>query len=97
MSNNDVLIYSIKGAGKSSIYSNMTKYLKSSPALPSKLHLWGSLPTQTAIKDVKRTDFYPLSSIDSSDTVNFHIPKTPLQLLDKVEIYTELRVLSATD
>ena len=75
----------------------MSKLSKSERVLPSKLHFWGSLPTQTAIKEVKRTDFYPLSSLDSSDTVNFRIPKTPHQMLDRVEIYTEFRVLTADD
>ena len=63
--------------------------------MPSNLHLWGSLPTQTSIREVKRIDFYPISSVESSDTIDFIIPKIPKLMLDKVEILTKIRVLNA--
>ena len=73
----------------------MTKYIKSREALPSNLHIWDPLPTQTAIAETKIMDFYPISSLDSSDTVDFIIPAIPKYMLDKVEILTDLRVLTA--
>ena len=62
-------------------------------AMPSNLHLWGSLPTQTAIQEVKKIDFYPVNSIDSSDTIDFVIPKIPKLMLDRVEVLAKIRVL----
>ena len=73
----------------------MSKYVKSMEAMPSNLHLWGSLPTQTAIEEVKKLDFYPVSSIDYSDTIDFIIPKIPKLMLEHVEIVTNIRVLNA--
>ena len=73
----------------------MSKYVKSMEAMPSNLHLWGSLPTQTAIQEVKKLDFYPVSSIDYSDTIDFIIPKIPKLMLEHVEIVTNIRVLNA--
>ena len=73
----------------------MTKYVKSREALPSNLHLWESAPTQTVIAETKTVDFYPTSSIESSDTVSFVIPPMQKYMLDKVEVVTEIRVLTA--
>ena len=73
----------------------MTKYVKSREALPSNLHLWESAPTQTVIAETKTVDFYPTSSIESSDTVFFVIPPMQKYMLDKVEVVTEIRVLTA--
>ena len=64
-------------------------------AMPSNLHLWGSLPTQTAIQEVKKIDFYPVNSIDSSDTIDFVIPKISKLMLDRVEVMTKIRVVLA--
>ena len=64
-------------------------------AMPSNLHLWGSLPTQTAIQEVKKIDFYPVNSIDSSDTIDFVIPKIPKLMLDRVEVLAKIRVVQA--
>ena len=64
----------------------MTKYVKSREALPSNLHLWESAPTQTVIAETKTVDFYPTSSIESSDTVSFVIPPMQKYMLDKVEV-----------
>ena len=73
----------------------MTKYVKSQEALPSNLHIWDPVPTQTAIMETKTVDFYPTSAIDSSDTISFVIPAMQKYMLDKVELVTELRVLTA--
>ena len=72
----------------------MSKYIKSMEALPSNLHIFGSLPTQTAIKESKKIDFYPASSVDS-DTIDFIIPRIPKLMLDRVEVLTKIRVLNA--
>ena len=73
----------------------MTKYVKSQEALPSNLHIWDPVPTQTAIMETKTVDFYPTSAIDSSDTISFIIPAMQKYMLDKVELVTELQVLTA--
>jgi len=73
----------------------MTKYIKSQEALPANLHLWDPMPTQTAIAETKVMDFYPVSSLDSSDTIDFVIPAMQKYMLDRVEILTEVRVLTA--
>ena len=72
----------------------MTKYFKSPEGLPSQLHLWDPLPTQTAIMETKQVEIYPNNSLDSSDTVSFTIPAMQYYMLDKVQIVTELRVLT---
>ena len=74
----------------------MTKYIKSAEALPSHLHLWDPIPTQTAIVETKIIDIYPLTSIENSDTIPFIIPALPKGMLDKVEILTELKVTTNT-
>lgn len=73
----------------------MSKYNKSVEAMSSNLHMWGSLPTQTSIREVKKIDFYPVSSVDSSDTIDFVIPKIPKLMLSKVEVLAKIRVLNA--
>ena len=75
----------------------MTKYVKSQEALPSNLHIWDPRPTQTAIAETKIIDFYPISSLDSSDTVSFAIPAIQKHMLDRVEILTDIRVLTTTN
>ena len=72
----------------------MTKYVKSQEALPANLHIWDPQPTQTAIAETKIMDFYPISSLDSSDTVSFVIPAIQKYMLDRVEILTDVRILS---
>jgi len=42
-------------------------------------------------------DFYPICSLDSSDTVSFVIPAIQKYMLDKVEILTDIRILTLTD
>ena len=73
----------------------MTKYIKSMEALPSSLHIWDPTPTQTAIEETRVVEIYPTSSIESSDTISFIIPAMEKYMLDKVDIITELRVLTA--
>lgn len=73
----------------------MSKYNKSAEAISSNLHLWGSLPTQTSIREVKKIDFYPVNSVDSSNTIDFVIPKLPKLMLSKVEVLAKIRVLNA--
>ena len=75
----------------------MTKYVKSQEALPANLHIWDPQPTQTAIAETKIIDFYPISSLDSSDTVSFVIPAIQKHMLDRVEILTEIRILTTAD
>ena len=72
----------------------MTKYVNSSEGLPSQLHLWSPLPTQTGILATRLIDVYPNNSIDSSDTISFTIPALERLMLDSVEVFTELRVLT---
>ena len=74
----------------------MTKYVKSQEALPSNLHIWDPVPTQTAIMETKTMDIYPTSAIDSSDTISFVVPAMQKYMLDKVQIVMEIRVLTAT-
>ena len=73
----------------------MTKYVNSSEGLSSQLHLWNPLPTQTSIIASKFIDVYPSNSIDSSDTISFTIPGLEKLMLDSVEVYSELRVLTS--
>ena len=70
----------------------MTKYIKSQEALPSNLHLWDPIPTQTAVIETKTMDFYPTSSINSSDVISFTVPAMQSYMLDKVEVLTDLKV-----
>lgn len=72
----------------------MTKYIKSQEALPSCLHLWDPMPTQTAIMNSKVMEFSPISSIADSDTISFTIPPFPNYMLDSIEVITELRVIA---
>lgn len=74
---------------------NMSKYVKSQEALPAGLHIWDPLPTQTAIAETKIMDFHPLSSLDSSDTIDFVIPAIQKYMLDRVEILVDIRVRTA--
>ena len=53
------------------------------------------MPTQTGIIATKQIDVYPNNSIDSSDTISFTVPGLERHMLDSINIYTELRVLSA--
>ena len=76
-------------------FTIMSKYVKSREALPSNLHLWESAPTQTVIAETKTVHFCPTSSIESSDTVSFAITLMQKYILDKVEVVTEIRVLTA--
>ena len=66
-------------------------------ALPSSLHIWDPTPTQTAIEETRVVEIYPTSSIESSDTVSFIIPAMEKYMLDKVDIITDLRVLTAAN
>ena len=75
----------------------MSKYVRSSEGLPSQLHLWNPLPTQTGIIATKSIDVYPNNSIDSSDTISFTIPALERLMLDSVEVMIELRVLTSTN
>ena len=63
-------------------------------ALPSSLHIWDPSPTQTAIEETRVMEIYPTSAIESSDTISFIIPALEKYMLDKVDIVTELRVLT---
>ena len=73
----------------------MTKYVNSQEALPVNLHIWDPHPTQTAIAETKIMDFYPTSSLDSSDTISFVIPAIQKHMLDRVEIITDIRIVTA--
>ena len=74
----------------------MSKYIKSKEGLPSNLHIWDPMPTNTAIIETKIMDFFPTSSLESSDTVSFVIPGIQKYMLDKVEVLTDIRVLTTT-
>ena len=74
----------------------MTKYVKSAEGFPSQLHLWDPLPTQAAIVETKWIDVYPSNTLEGSDTISFTIPPMENYMLEGVEIFTELRVLTAT-
>ena len=73
----------------------MTKYYRSKEGLPTNLHIWDPMPTNTAIMETKTIDFYPLSSIESSDAISFVIPAMQKYMLDKVEILTDIKVVNA--
>ena len=66
-------------------------------ALPSSLHIWDPSPTQTAIEETRAVEIYPTSALESSDTISFVIPALEKYMLDKVDIITDLRVLTAAD
>lgn len=72
----------------------MTKYVNSVEALPLSLHLWDSVPTQTGIVETKTIDVFPTTSIEASDTLTFVIPPMAKLMLDKVQIVTQIRVLT---
>ena len=74
----------------------MTKYVKSSEALPSNLHLWETVHTQTGIVETKTIDVFPTTSIEASDTLTFIIPAMSKLMLQNVQIVSEIRVLTAT-
>ena len=73
----------------------MTKYIKSVEALPSNLHLWETIHTQTGIVETKTIDVFPTTSIEASDTLTFIIPAMSKLMLQKVQIVSEIRVLAA--
>ena len=73
----------------------MTKYIKSVEALPSNLHLWETIHTQTGIVETKTIDVFPTTSIEASDTLTFVIPAMPKMMLQNVQIVSEIRVLTA--
>ncbi|KAL5262624.1 hypothetical protein ACHWQZ_G008128 [Mnemiopsis leidyi] len=74
----------------------MTKYIKSAEALPSNLHLWETVHTQTGIVETKTIDVFPTTSIEASDTLTFIIPAMSKLMLQNVQIVSEIRVLTAT-
>lgn len=74
-----------------------TQYSKSRHVIPSQIHIFDSLPTQVAIKEVKRLNVYALNSIDSSDTIDFRIEERSKLMLSRVEIIAKIRVLTAAD
>ena len=73
----------------------MSKYIKSQEGFPSTVSIFNAPITQTAIQDAKIMDIYPQTSIENSDTISFIIPALPKSMLEKVEIVTELRVVTA--
>ena len=76
----------------------MTKYERSNGnVIPSQLHMWDSLPTQTAIKGIKKLCIPPLNSIDASDTIDFRIEERSKLMLSRVEVVAKIRVLTDTD
>ena len=75
----------------------MTKYINSAEGFPSQLHLWDPQPTQAAILETKWVDVYPSNSLEYSDEISFTIPSMENYMLENVEIFTELRVLTGTN
>ena len=71
----------------------MSGYAKSQEAFPSNLHLWDPFPTNTAIAETRVMDFFPSSSIESSDTITFTIPAMHDFMLQGVEVVSEIQVL----
>ena len=65
-------------------------------ALPSNLHLWETIHTQTGIVESKTLDVFSTTSIEASDTLTFVIPAMAKLMLQKVQIVSEIRVLSNT-
>ena len=72
----------------------MSKYIKSAEGFPSQLHLWDPQPTQGVIEETKWVDVYPTNSLEYSDEISFTIPSMERYMLENVEIFTELRVLT---
>ena len=75
----------------------MTKYVKSAEAITSNLLLWEPLHTQTSIKDTRVMEYFPQTSIDYSDTINFILPGNSKLMIDHIEIISEIRVLTTAD
>ena len=63
-------------------------------ALPSNLHLWETIHTQTGIVETKTIDVFPTTSVEASDTLTFVIPAMSKLMLQKVQIVSEIRVLT---
>lgn len=73
----------------------MTAYSKSFMGLPNSLRLWDPMHTNTAIIDTKTIDYFPQSSLESSDSINFTIPAMEKLMLDKIHVIVDLKVMSA--
>lgn len=70
----------------------MSKFKDSLEAITSNIHLWDLNHTQTSIKACKTIVYYPLASIENSDSIDFRIPPQPNLMLDYVEILTDFKI-----
>ena len=70
----------------------MSKFKDSLEAVTSNIHLWDINHTQTSIKECKTIVYYPLASIENSDSIDFRIPGHPKLMLDYVDIMTDFKI-----
>src|SRR6267143_7303656 len=61
-------------------------------ALKSELDLHSIPPTQTCITDSLLTEYYPISSIDNQQIIDFHIVGNGEDYIDPSQIYLRLQV-----
>ena len=74
----------------------MSKYDSSSEAITSNLMLWPVPNTQTAIVDTQTFEVASAAPIGYSDTLDFIIKAMPKHMIERIEIISEIRVLTAT-
>lgn len=74
----------------------MTKYINSDEAVTSNLMFFSPMHTQTSILSTNVYEVYPQTSLDFSDVIPFLIKAHPKQMIQGIEIVTNIRVLTAT-
>ena len=75
----------------------MAKFKDSLEAITSNIHLWDINHTQTSIKDCKTIVYYPLASIENSDSIDFRIPGHPNLMLDYIDVMTDFKITPEID
>lgn len=71
---------------------NQSKFEASLESMTADLHLWDVTTTQVGIKETKIINYAPLTAIDNTDTITFHIPGQPKLFLDSIEIVTDVKI-----
>jgi len=71
---------------------NLSKFTTSLESLTSDLHLWDVSTTQVGIKESRAINYYPLSSIENSETITFNIPGQNKLYLDFIEVITKVKL-----
>ena len=69
-----------------------SKFTSSLASMTGDLHLWDITTTQVGIKESRIINYYPLTSIDNTDTITFHVPAQPKLFLDFIEVVTKIKI-----